>query len=140
MFVQHLLRERIDGWTGRAAVHEWEFGRLRNALARDTALQHVAFIDYGKRAMTNYSYAVGDLMFATLYDLVGEAQFHALLGGYYQQFTRGGSTRDFVAFVRGKAPRDLSAFFDDWMFTTRWTERLANATSINDLASYYRRE
>ena len=138
MFVQHLLRERLDGWTGRAAVHQWEFGRLTGALARDTALQHVPFIDYGKRAMTNYSYAVGDLMFATLYDLLGEAQFHALLGGYYQRFTRGGSTRDFVTFVSGKAPRDLSAFFDDWMFTTRWTERLANAKSINDLASYYR--
>ena len=138
MLLQHLMRERLDGWTGRADFYERQIATVRASVAEDTSLGRVPFIDYGKRDMTGRSYVVGDLMFATLYDLLGEAQFDSVVGGYARQFINGGTTRDFVAFARRTASPDLSAFFADWMFTTRWTGLLATATSIRDLADHYR--
>ncbi len=138
MLLQHLMRERLDGWTGRADFYEREIATVRASVAEDTSLGRVPFIDYGKRDMTGRSYVVGDLMFATLYDLLGEAQFDSVVGGYARQFINGGTTRDFVAFARRTASPDLSAFFADWMFTTRWSGLLATATSIRDLADHYR--
>ena len=138
MFMQGLIRERLDGWTGRAESYQRLIARVRDRLAKDTALQRVPLIDYGKRGMTDRSYSVGDLMFATLYDLVGESQFDRIVGGYYQQFASGGTTRDFDAFAQRHASIDLSTFFQDWIFTTRWTELVASATSVTDLSSHYR--
>jgi hypothetical protein len=138
MFLQHLLRERLDGWTGRADFYAQAIANLRATITADTTLRRVPFSDYGKRGLTGRSYGVGDLMFATLYELLGETQFNKVVGGYYQQLTNGGTTRDFVAFAKRSASRDLSVFFEDWMFTSRWTESLTNATSIRDLADHYR--
>jgi aminopeptidase N len=73
---------------------------------------------------------------ATLHTLIGKDQFNKVVGGYYQEFANGGATNDFVAFARRAASRDLSAFFDDWLSTTCWTEVLANATTIGDLAAH----
>ena len=138
MFLEHLMRERLDGWTGRSDFYTREIAAVRGTVAQDTSLRRVPFIDYGNRDMTGRSYVVGDLMFATLYDLLGAAQFNHVVGGYYQQFTNGGTTRDFVSFARRTKSPDLSAFFNDWMFTPRWTEVLTTATSIDDLADHYR--
>jgi aminopeptidase N len=78
-------------------------------------------------------------MFSTLYDLVGEAEFNAIVGGYYQQYANGGTTGDFIAFAKKHSTRDLSRFFDDWIYTTRWTTHLTSATSVHDLAAVYGR-
>lgn len=137
MFLEYLMRERLDGWTGRADLYTREIAAMKGDVAQDTSLRRVPFSDYGNRAMTDRSYAVGDLMFATLYDLLGEAQFNRVVGGFYRQFTNGGTTRDFVSFARRTASTDLSAFFEDWMFTPRWTKVLASATSTADLANHY---
>jgi len=138
MFLQHLMRERLDGWTGRTDFYTRAIAAMKANVTQDTALRRVPFRDYGNREMTGRSYGVGDLMFATLYDLLGAAQFNRVVGGYYRQFPNGGTTRDFVAFARRTASRDLTPFFEDWMFTPRWTEVLASATSIGDLAAHYR--
>lgn len=137
-FLEDLLRERVDGWTGRAKSDSGLIARVKTRMATDTSLRTVPFSDYGKRGMTDHSYSVGDIMFATLYDLVGEADFNKIVGGYYQQFANGGSTRDFLAFARRNASRDLTAFFDDWMLTPRWSEILMTATSVRGLADRYR--
>jgi hypothetical protein len=137
MFLEYLMRERLDGWTGRADFYTREISAMKADIAQDTSLRTVPFSDYGNRDMTGRSYDVGDLMFATLYDLLGAAQFNRVVGGYYRQFPNGATTRDFVAFARRTASPDLSAFFEDWMFTPRWTKVLATATSTADLAAHY---
>jgi hypothetical protein len=136
-FLENLMRERLDGWTGRKSSETERITRLKRQVASDSLLRTTPFIDYGKGEMTGRSYTVGQIMFSTLYELLGEAEFNRVVGGYYQQFTNGGTTRDFVAFARRTATRDLSAFFDDWMFTPRWTDILASATSVSDLAAHY---
>jgi aminopeptidase N len=137
-FLEDLLSERLDGWTGRPATDTWVLNTLKGAIASDSSVRTVPFIEYGHHAMTDRSYTVGNAMFDVLYDLVGEAEFNKIVGGYYQQFTDGGTTREFVAFAKATSRLDLSAFFDDWMFTTRWTALVANASSMSDLAEHYR--
>ncbi|HEV2671077.1 MAG TPA: hypothetical protein VGU74_08305 [Gemmatimonadales bacterium] len=137
-FLEKLMRERLDGWTGREEGYAQAIANMKTRIAEDSLLRRVPFIDYGKHDLTGASYRVGDLMFATMYDLLGEEQFNRVLGGYYQQFADSGTTRDFVAFAKRVASPDLLVFFDDWMMTPRWTERLAAAASIRDLASGYR--
>jgi aminopeptidase N len=136
-FLEDLLRERIDGWAKRGASDSTFIAWMNKTIAADSTLRVVPMSDYGKKGMTGRSYTVGNLMFATLHTLIGEDEFNRAVGGYYQQFANGGATADFVAFVKRTASRDLSAFFDDWMYTTRWTGVLAGATSIGDLAAHY---
>lgn len=138
-FLEDLLREHLDGWTKRGASDSSMIAWEKRTIAADTLLRVVPMIDYGKRDMTGRSYTTGDLMFATLHALIGEDEFNKVVGGYYQQFANGGTTRDFVAFATRSATRNLSTFFDDWMFTTRWTNVLASATAVSDLAAHYAR-
>jgi aminopeptidase N len=138
MFVEHLLREQVDGWNGRAESETRLLERVKKRLAADSGLRRVPFADYGKHAMTDDSYSVGELMFATLHDLVGREHFNAIIGGYYQTHPAGGTTREFVAFAKQTEPMDLDAFFDDWLFTTRWTGVVATASSRQNLVDHNR--
>jgi aminopeptidase N len=122
----------------RPAADVWVLKTLKDAIASDSSVRTVPFIDYGRHAMTDRSYTVGNAMFEVLYDLVGEEEFNKIVGGYYQQFADGGTTRQLVALAKVTSRLDLSAFFDDWMFTTRWTALVANASSMGDLAEHYR--
>jgi hypothetical protein len=138
MFMQDLLRERVDSWPGRVDSESADVARVKRIVAADSSLRHVPMIDYGKANNTGRSYSVGELMFATLFDLVGEAEFDKIVGGYYQRFRNGGTTRDFISFAERSSSRDLSRFFGDWMLSTRWVDAVGSATSIADLAAHYR--
>jgi len=135
-FFEALMRERLNGWTGRPDYYQRRIAGLRSAVAADSTLRRIPFVDYGKQAMTGASYRVGDLMFATLYELVGAERFNQIVGGYFQRYPNGGTTRDFVAVATQGAP-ELSPFFEDWLFTTRWTDRLS-VDSVAAIAALYR--
>ena len=137
-FLEGLLRERVDGWAGRRESETRTLAWAQKTAAGGALLRDVPMLDYGRRGLTDYSYSVGKLMFATLYDVMGEEQFNRIVGGYYQQFAQGGSTRDFMAFAKQSSSRNLDAFFADWMLTSRWVELAAGASSIGDLANHYR--
>ena len=137
-FLEGLMREQLDGWTNRRESERRRIAWMQGRIASDSVLRVTPLIEYGRRGVTDYSYSVGELMFATFYDLVGEAEFNAIVGGYYQQFTNGGSTLDFVALAKRTSSRNLGRFFDDWLFTTRWTEQLRTTGSIGELVSHYR--
>jgi hypothetical protein len=138
-FLEALMYEKLNGWTGRAQYYQRRVQHLREATATDSSLRNVPFIDYGKRSMTDQSYRVGDLMFATMYELVGAERFNQIIGGYYRQYLAGGTTQDFLAFASAQAPQ-LKALFDDWMLTTRWTTRLSgDSITPAGLAAAYRR-
>ena len=136
-FLEHLMRAQLNGWTGQAEYYQRRIAGLRTQLVTDSLLRTVPFIDYGKQRMTGASYRVGDLMFATMYELLGADRFNAIIGGYSRQFAAGGTTRDFIAFATRQAP-ELSALFDDFLLSTRWTARLS-AGSVAELAAAYRR-
>jgi hypothetical protein len=137
-FLEDLMRERLDGWTGRPQADSLSIASVKTRLARDSTLRRVPLVDYGTRDMTGWSYRVGGLMFATLYELMGEQKFDTMVGGWYQQHPAGGTTRDFVAFAKRGASPDVAQLLDDWVLTTHWTEIMSHATSVADLANAYR--
>jgi hypothetical protein len=137
-FLEDLLRERLDGWTKRAAADSGVISWLRGQLARDSLLRSVPAIDYGKRNITDYSYWVGGIMFSSLYEFVGEETFERIIGGYYREFPGGGTTRDFVAFAKRTAPVNLTSFFDDWVYTTGWAAVVSQAATTREIVEHYR--
>jgi hypothetical protein len=139
-FLESLLKERVNQWAGRSAYEEWYFARVKKGAMTDSLLRATPLLDYGKRAMTDWSYSVGAVMFAVLYDLVGQQEFNEVVGGYYQRFVDGGTTRDFVDFAKRASPHDLdlSALLDDWILTAHWTQVIAAASSVHDLSDHYR--
>ena len=138
MFMQDLLRERVDSWAGRVDSERDDSARVKGIVAADSSLRRVPMIDYGKANNTDRSYSVGELMFATLFDLVGEVEFDRIVGGYYQRFGKGGTTRDFISFAERSSSHDLSGFFGDWLLSTRWVDVVGSGTSTADLAGHYR--
>ncbi|MBI4885851.1 MAG: hypothetical protein HY824_02050 [Acidobacteria bacterium] len=117
-------------------VARWLAGRV----PRDSALRTVPPADYGKRAMTGHSYWVGSLMFYGLYRLVGHDVFRRIIGEYYRRHEAGGgSSADFVQVAKEVSATDLTAFFDEWLFSTRWNARVLEARHPADLYQRSRR-
>lgn len=139
MFCEYLLMERLDHWAKRADVRQRVLDRLKKFAATDSAARRVPLSEYGKAQMTDWSYVLGDVMFATLYDLVGQDEFNRIVGGYYRRFASGGTTRDFIDLATHTSIRNLTPFFDDWLMTTRWTSLVADARTPADLVEHYRK-
>ena len=138
-FLEALMQERLDHWTSRREREAQILTRVKKRIASDSSLRQIPLADYGKFKMTDLSYSVGDLMFSTLYDLVGEEQFNRMLGEFYQRYAKAGNTRELVDVAKKTSSVDLTTFFDDWLFTTRWTGLVRNATSVADLVDHYRK-
>ncbi len=137
MFMQVYMREKLEGWNGRDATVARRLHSLQQAAAQDTVLRTVPFAQYGQRNMTGWSYSVGQVMFAVLYEMVGDADFKRIVGGFYQQHRTGGSTNEFVAFAKRTTSRDLNRFFNDWLYTTRWVGLVDEKATIRSLADGY---
>ena len=91
--------------------------------------------------MTGYSYSVGSLMFFGLDRLVGHDVFRRIVGEYYRRHEAGGgSSAGFVQVAKDASPIDLTAFFDDWLFSPRWGTVVAGAKQPADLYERYRRK
>jgi hypothetical protein len=50
---------------------------------------------------------------------------------------KGGTTADFIMIVRAHTPRDLTTFFDDWLYSTRWANAVSAASKPGDLFAKY---
>jgi hypothetical protein len=108
-------------------------------VARDSALRSVPPADYGARGMTGYSYSVGSLMFYGLYRTVGHDVFCRIIGEYYRRHeAEGGGSTSLVAVANDVSPVNLTAFFDDWLFSARWSSLVSAATRPADLHERYR--
>ncbi|MCR4341582.1 MAG: hypothetical protein NUW01_17035 [Gemmatimonadaceae bacterium] len=112
----------------------WLSGRVQ----ADSSLHTVPPADYGARNMTDWSYSVGSLMFYSLYRLVGHDAFSRIIGNFYRQYAgTGANTADFVRLAKQTSRTDLTAFFDDWLYSTRWTEVVSSAETSRDLYARY---
>lgn len=122
------LEERVE------TVAAWVLDRF----PKSPEFATTPMIDYGEKGMTDLSYSVGFLMFDTLHRLVGEAEFMAIVGGFHREYAdTGASTEEFVRFADATSRLDLEPFFEEWMYTTRWYERLRDGTPMADLPGVY---
>jgi hypothetical protein len=138
-FLEQLMAEKLDSTVASHAYIEKYIPALVKRFGSDPANKTLAFVDYGKSEKTGYSYGVGEVMFALLYDILGEQAFGRIIGGFYQKHRVGGATTaQFVDYVKQNAPVDLTEFFSDWMYSTRWYERLSKGETMEQLARSYR--
>jgi len=138
-FLEYLTQEQLEQRPVLAEHAAAVASRLRAGLAQNASWRAVPLRAYGREGMTDLSYSVGMLMFDVLYGLVGADRFNAIVGGYYRQYAaRGATTDDFVALAKRLSPLDVSRFFDDWIYTTRWADRVAAGAGVDELVRYYR--
>ena len=111
---------------------------LATRFAADSSLRSTPMADFGKREMTGYSYWVGSVMFHGLYRVVGHESFSRIIGAYYRRYEAGGgSSAAFVRTAQEVSKMDLTAFFNDWLFTSRWGAVVSNAKQPADLFQRY---
>jgi aminopeptidase N len=123
------LDERVE------FIREWLLGFMENR----PELAAIPMIEYGRRGQTDLAYSVGMLMFDVLHRTVGRESFDRVIGGFYRRYAEtGGSTDDFVRLASEASGRDLSPLFDDWMYSTRWYQRLKEGENTEDFAAGYR--
>lgn len=140
-FSAYLLNETLyddkAGLLKRAANNNLR--RLKRDFDRNAALLNIPLIEYGNHRITNLSYVQPMVMFTVLYYWLGEEVFHQTLAGFYQQYINtGASTLDFVSYWEQEAPStNLEPFFNDWIYTTRFTKFVMEGKSIEDILEYY---
>jgi hypothetical protein len=137
-FLQGRLARDIDGWEGEPAALERTAERLLERCGSGEPCGHVPLRDFGIEQMTDYSYSVGRLMFAALYESLGEEAFDGALRTHYQASkTRGTRTDDMVkAFVDEGGPVALR-IFDDWLESAAWLNLLREAGSVRVMLEDY---
>jgi hypothetical protein len=138
-FLQMRLARELDDWQGEVAARTRMAERLLGRCPADSACARVALRDYGREGLTDLAYPVGGLMFAALYEVLGEPDFDRALRRHYQHTREHGSRTDdlIAAFTEvggGPAVRILA----DWLESTAWRERLAEAGAFGALVDAYR--
>jgi aminopeptidase N len=140
-FLEFLVTEEVTGKPVVDPQTTWLVDWLRVELPNHPDWKKVPLVDYGSSDMTDLSYSVGAIFFDLLYRLVGKETFNKIIGRYYADFgVSGGSTNDLVDVIRKTAKIGVSQLANDWLYTAAWTDRIQNATSLQELASYYRRD
>lgn len=138
MFLQCRLARELDGWDGMEAYVERVADRLLERTGSDPDYRDTPFVRYGEAALTDYSYGTGLLMFYVLQQVAGDRQLLAALGGYYQRYrTTGGSFAELTRHLTSATGLDLAELLDDWVYTTRWRDRLRQRRSMKSLAESY---
>lgn len=124
MFLQGRLAREIDGWDGESAALDRTAARLLERCGSGEPCGSVPLRHYGDEELTDYSYSVGRLMFAALYEALGEEAFDRALHKHFQMFQASGAyTDDMVrAFVDEGGPV-AQRIFDDWLEFTAWLDR-----------------
>ncbi len=137
MFLQYLVSDEVDGGTAVDERADKLIAHLSERLPEHAA-RRVPMCEYGEENLTDMSYTAGGLLFDVYYRLVGAEVFRKTVGEYYRTFFEtGGSTDDFVLLASELSPVDLGPFFDDWVYSPRWTERVLASGDHNDLVRFY---
>ncbi len=139
MFLQDRMAIELDGWDGEIAALEQTKTRLLDKCGGNQRCSDVPLRNYGTEAMTDLSYSVGRMMFATLYNVLGEETFDRALYGHYQAHKQSGTNTDDMvrAFVDVGGPV-ARRIFDDWLESTAWVNRLNDASSLQAMFDDYR--
>ena len=138
-FLEYYTADYLDGTNALkdrlVIVHKW----LQDMAARRPELRTTPLRDYGRKEMTDFSYSMGMILFAVMHDLLGAERFRRVIREcHLRHGARGGTLDDFVRTAKAVSPRDLSRFFEDWVYSTRWVDALTAAGSVEELAARYK--
>jgi hypothetical protein len=119
-----------------------EADRMAAALAErarsEAVLREEPLARYGAARATDYSYRVGYLVFRGLEVLMGREALQRGLRGYYQDHRlTGGTLLQLESALQAATPRDLSAFFRDWIHSTAWLGLLGGGRTFSQAIDHY---
>ncbi|MDZ7650347.1 MAG: M1 family aminopeptidase [Cytophagales bacterium] len=118
-FIEYLTVEKLNHREYLNYVTNWFLQVANREVAGDKRLKTVPMVDFGKQEMTDYSYSIGMIAFRILYEILGEEKFNHSLRTFYQEYAgKEATTEDFVRVTKRVSGKDMSAFFNDWFFTT----------------------
>jgi len=138
-FIEYLTIEKLEHREYLEYVTSWFFQVARREVAGDKRLKTVPMVDFGKHGMTDYSYSLGMIAFRILYEILGEEKFNQSLRAFYQEYSgKEASTEDFVRVTKRVSGKDMSAFFNDWFFTTGYIAHLERQSTFDKMVMIYR--
>jgi aminopeptidase N len=80
-------------------------------------------------------------MFGVLYQIMGESDFNNCIRTYYSDYySTGATTEEFVTTAKKATAKNLSKFFDDWIYSTKYTELIIKGFTISEMSKKYRSE
>ena len=140
-FVEYLTIEKLENRLYLDYVSDWYLKRVRKAIESDSVLRETPLIDFGKMGIQSNSYSVGMLMFRAFYQIMGENNFNKCIRTYYSDYyLKECITDEFVATAKKISAANLSKFFDDWIYSTKYTELIKVGLTINEMSKLYRSE
>lgn len=139
-FLQYLTTDALEDQNDHEQAVDRYLDRIRQRSLEDRRFAETAMIDYGRQQITDLSYTVAMVMFGVIYRLVEQQEFNQIVGGFYRRFhSDGATTADFLDHANRVTSLDLSALFEEWVFTTRWHQLVMAGATLEDLASRYQR-
>ena len=125
-FLEYLLEENLDNKTGSLQVGlARSREKFRRQCRQDPKYRDTPIVDYGKYDCTDASYTKGMIAFWILYRLVGEQAFLDIYRSFHVEYRKGGATlEDFTRHVKKSSERDLSRFFDEWIYGIKSSDYL----------------
>ncbi|MCG3771366.1 MAG: hypothetical protein JW384_02552 [Nitrosomonadaceae bacterium] len=130
-FLQYRVAEELEEEESLGPQMDRLVGSLAEELQQQQAPLSVPMVEYGSHRLTDFSYPVGCLMFWALFKALGKSEFDTLLGGYFSTYRESGSTTaQFVDCLRTHSRVDLQPLFDEWLYTTRWADRLVSGERL----------
>jgi hypothetical protein len=108
------------------------------SMANDPRAGSVAIADYGREEMGDYSYTKGDWSLYVLHETIGEKAFQNTVTRFQREFRDGGAS--FEAFQRiaeAESGRDLTRFFQEWIWGVESSRLLKEGASVQQIAARY---
>lgn len=138
-FIEYLTIEKLEHREYLDYVTDWFLQVVRREVTNDERLKTVSMVDFGKHGMTDYSYSLGMIAFRILYEILGEEKFNQSLRAFYQEYSgKEASTEDFERVTKRVSGKDISAFFNDWFFTTGYIAHLERQSTFDEMVMIYR--
>jgi hypothetical protein len=139
-FLESLVSEKVRGRDLVRPDGDRTLAWLRERAPKEERLRTVPLAGYGAAQLTDYSYWVGAVAFCLIYEVAGEERFARMLRSFYQRYAAtGATTDDLVRTVIREGGAPMRPLCEDWITTTRWTDRIRNAGTIEALAALYRK-
>jgi len=112
---------------------------FRRAAQKDARAAETPIAEYGKHELGRYSYTKGAWSLHVLHTLVGDAVFRRIIQEFLMEFAeRPAGFRDFQSVAQRVSGRDLSRFFNEWIFGAESSNLLLEGRSAEEIAARYR--
>lgn len=141
-FASYFEALALGEFEGRKALDERMAGyrdHFRSGAKKDPRSVTTPIAAYGKEELGGNSYTKGAWSLYVLEQIVGERTFDGIMRTLLTEFAdRPADFQDFRRVVERISKRDLSRFFNEWIFGAESSELLVGNSSVEEIVQRYR--